>query len=188
LNKPNCFGIPSIFNFQSTVCTGCSSFKGCQESSYKSLMQVQDLSIVASEIAQHESYRRGLEVVPVKVTKKHFALTAEQLDVIDNTPNKVGTYLKSIWVRGGQLEMHRKVGFGDNPFDVNKARANYLAYELMSNKKVCRMDLCLAFMTELGWTKASAYSQVSMIWKIFPALEIAEIDGVFMKADRYVKQ
>jgi hypothetical protein len=182
--KPNCYGIPSIFSFKSKVCGACQHFTECQKESHEELLRFGDLRIVANILSQHESFRSKSQ--PAKVRKSRLALTSEQMLSLEAYPKKVQSFLKAVWSKGKHVEMLNRMQRGENPFDKDGARPFYVAFGLLLRGKASRGDFCVAFMDELGWSYSAAYSQVSMLWHILPALDLAEINGAYMNVARQV--
>lgn len=195
-NQIACFGVPSIFSFKSKVCGNCDSFSECKKESYASLLQIGEYPIATSLLKQFRLYDDALQIdadgaktlqitkpiaIHIKGRVTRYALTQKQLDRIDALPKKIGKFLEKIWVRGLDKQIQKDILAGKNPFDSNKARAYHKAYEVLEKGRVHRSKMSLELIDTLGWSYASAYSQVSMIWQIFPELNIAEKDGLFLK-------
>lgn len=197
--KVACYGIPSIFSFKSAVCGGCKEFAGCQGESYSALLAIREFPIATTMLSQHIEHRiqtgqaqnepTALDInkpIPShsKAKKVRYALTAEQIGHIAELPKKIGEFLSKIWVRGLDKKITEDIAEGKNPFSLTNARPYYTAYEILRKGKAHRSHMSNELMEVLGWTYASSYSQVSMIWQIFPELGIAEINGVHMVALR----
>ena len=195
--KVACFGVPSVFSFKSKVCSGCKEFGDCQKESYSALLSIREYPIATTMLSQHVEYRMqtgqahneptALDInkpIPSHSKAKvvRYALTAEQIDRIAEMPKKIGNYLSKIWVRGLDKQITTDVAIGKNPFSLTNARPYHTAFEILRKGKAHRSHMSNELMEVLGWTYASAYSQVSMIWQIFPELGIAEIHGVHMIA------
>ena len=194
-NKVACFGVPSIFSFKSKVCGNCGEFNECQKQSYSALQEIREYPISTSLLNQHEDFRiqsgqvaKGSATlqlskdVPSSSKKRatRYALTTEQLARIEELPKKIGNFLEKVWVRGLDRQINIDIEDNKNPFDANKARAYHMAYEVLCQGRAHRSKMSSELMNALGWTYASAYSQVSMIWQIFPELGIATHEGVFL--------
>lgn len=195
--KVACFGVPSIFSFKSKVCGDCNSFDCCQKESYSALLSIREYPIATTMLCQHVEHRIktgqahnepiALDInkpIPThsKVKAVRYALTAEQIERIAGMPKKIGDYLSKIWVRGLDKRIATDIASGRNPFSLTNARPYHTAFEILRRGKAHRSHMSNELMDVLGWTYASAYSQVSMIWQIFPELGIAEIQGVHMVA------
>lgn len=194
-SKIACFGIPSILSFKSKVCGSCVEFADCQKDAYIALNAIREYPIATTMLKQHEEYRIAsgqTEVVlaDVNLTKQvplpnkrlvtRYALTTQQLERIALLPKKIGNFLEKVWVRGLDKHIHSDIVKGINPFNENKARAYHKAFEILNQGRAHRSKMSNELMNQLGWTYASAYSQVSMIWQIFPELGIAKEEGMFL--------
>ncbi len=125
-----------------------------------------------------------LKPIPTRSNKKavRYALTVGQLERISKLPKRVGEHLQKIWVRGLDRGITESVLNNTNPFSPDSARPYHAAYNYIKRNKASKGGLANHLMDELGWKYNSAYSQVSMIWQIFPELGIAKIDGIHMIA------
>lgn len=194
-----CFGVPSIFSFKSNVCANCKEFADCQKESYSALLAIKEYPIATTMLSQHVEFmmRNGIaqsdagalelsKPIPTHQKKKttRYALTAEQIDRISQLPKKIGNFLEKIWVRGLEKQIMQDIRDNKNPFSEHNARPYHAAYEVLRTSRAHRSGMSNHLMETLGWTYQSAYSQVSMIWQIFPELGIAEVDGVHMTAIR----
>lgn len=194
-SKIACFGVPSVFSFKSKVCESCNEFTQCQKDSYSALIAIREYPISTVALTQHEEFRvRSGQVVadplaleltkpiPASTERKatRYALTTEQISRIATLPKKVGGFLEKLYVRGLDKQIERDVAEGKNPFSLTNARPYHAAYEVLSKGRVHRSKMSNELMEMLGWTYASSYSQVSMIWQIFPELGLAKEEGVFM--------
>lgn len=191
-----CFGVPSIFSFKSTVCQSCDNFQGCQKKAHCALMAIADNPVATGLIEQHNAYARIEGIEEARPIELHFtreapqqrsgkavryALTLEQETALADKPKKVAAFVRSYWTKGKDREMKARLRRGDNPFDRDKARPYHVAYECVHQSQAHRSKMCHYLMTQLGWSYEAAYSQVSMIWHIFPLLGLAEVDGAFLK-------
>lgn len=201
MREPACFGIPSIFSFKSEVCQACSNTSKCQVSAHSALLALKNLPIVTDILNEHNNfaYATALKRFPsparVQITKPtptqrkdvkpRYALTEEQLEVLESQPKKVKAFLTKIWSLGEEKGMLDLAKSGINPFNENKNRPYHLAYEKLTQGKLSRLQLSTAIMDELGWSYASAYSQVSMIWRVLPCLNLAHVNQAFMTINRF---
>ena len=193
--KIACFGVPSVFSFKSNVCGSCKEFSECQDNAYSALLAIREYPIATTALSQHVEFRvrsglaqnDALELDITKPIPKHskrtitrYALTEEQLIRISNVPKKIGKFLERVWVKGIDKQIDADVLAGNNPFSKHNARPYFVAYELLQEGRVHRNKMSTQLMEQLGWTYASAYSQVSMIWQIFPELGLAIADDKFL--------
>ncbi|MPS48471.1 hypothetical protein [Methylobacillus sp.] len=191
-----CYGVPSVFNFKSQFCINCEHFTGCQHASYQELNAYRTFPIATAALVQHEEYRarNGLSkpadtvvldnnfAVPEQRSgKRRYALTAEQAERVKALPKKVGAFLEKFWSRGMHHGMMEDISNGKNPFNSKSQRGYHAAWELLARGRVHRASMVSSLTEMLGWTEDSAYTQVYLIWQIFPELGIASADGAFLK-------
>jgi hypothetical protein len=197
-NRIACFGIPSIFSFKSKVCEGCGEFEECQDKSYSALLAIREYPIATTMLSQHVEYRvrtgRAIgDPVALDITKPipthskttlvRYALTEERVARVSAVPKKIGQFLEKVWSRGIDLQINADIANGTNPFSLLNARPYHVAFEALQRGRAHRSHMAAQLQDKLGWTYASAYSQVSMIWQIFPELGIAKIEGVFLQSN-----
>lgn len=195
IEKVACYGVPSVFSFKSKVCAGCGNFDDCQKESYSALLSIREYPIATVMLSQHVEHRMQTgqaqnEPTALNINKPipthskakvvRYALTAEQIERIAEMPKKIGNFLSKIWVRGLDKQIAEDITLGKNPFSLTNARPYHTAFEIIRRGKTHRSRMSNELMDVLGWTYASSYSQVSMIWQIFPELGIAKIEGVHM--------
>lgn len=188
--NPGCYGVPSVFSFKSTVCGACPSRDGCRGAAYQALLSVSDKTFVARFIAEHESHNARLNCpaaprhdpsftvdVDRPRARATFAMTDEQKAAVAELPKKAATYLMTLWKKGIPERILEAARRGQNPFGERTFRPARLAYELLVSGGFTKQGLRLAYQESLGWTEGSAFSQVSIIWRVFCALGIAMEDG-----------
>ena len=195
--EPGCYGIPSIFSFKSEVCGSCSHASNCQSDAHSALLALKRLPIVADVLNEHNEYVHNVIVTkfprparvqlskPIPVQRNNnitrVALTEEQLDTLEALPKKVQTFLRAVWARGEDKTMWEAARNGLNPFEEDRNRPYHLAYQELMKGKVSRAYLSNVIMDNLGWAYSSAYSQVSMIWRVLPCLNLATVTQAYME-------
>lgn len=192
---PGCFGIPSVFSFVSGVCANCREFGDCQAQSHYALTLV-DQSLVSDLLRQHENFanaqgvirnRGGLETtrLPVRKTKilrVEKRLSEEQEGTIARASKKVGEYLRKLYLCDIESKISSAIQNERNPFCSDGARPYHAAYEAITTGSISKGYLTTMFQEDLGWSKASAKSQTSVVWGVFVALDLAVEDGAYLIA------
>jgi hypothetical protein len=198
LIEPGCFGIPSIFSFKSDVCNNCEHQSRCQAQSQNTLLSIKESMFVTDILNEHlkHSVAVGNTIVPSSVTldikkpipfngrskKVRYALTIEQIEILKTLPKKVGAFLNTVWSKGEHLRLISVAQSGRNPFDAEKNRPYQLAYSMMMYEgRATRANLVDTIMDSFDWSYASAYSQVSLMWRALPILGLCIINGDFIE-------
>lgn len=179
MKNPGCYGVPSVFSFTSRVCGGCGSFEGCQRQSHDTLKLLPSNPGVQAMLLKHENHLRqkeGLSPLVPKSRQKN-TITEEQEQQVRSLPKKVGDYLRKLFKRGEDIKIRECAGKGENPFTEEKSRPYRVAFEYLLDGGFTKRFLRTAFMEEMGWSEASAFSQVSIVWHVFVALGVAEESG-----------
>lgn len=194
--KLGCHGIPSIFSFTNARCGSCSQSQSCQHASYETLLSVSDCSTFSIVIAQHEKHRRSLAWEEVRLAMPHKARVSNQpkrvnakqksvrleLDehqtmLVESLPSKAGRLLAKFLKKGMDVKIRSDAFRSENPFLLSKHRSLHFCFEeAMKSGGSSKGELKVALMTNLGWSEASAFSEVSIVWKLFPALGIASTE------------
>lgn len=186
-----CFGIPSIFSFTSKTCERCSDFSDCQQGSYAALSHVSK-SLSGDLLTQHRNYsgtaplQRGLNVskpTPVRTTKlKQIKreLTAEQESIVDGCQKNVGIFLTKLYERGMDDLIEDRILMNENAFEEDGYRPYHLAYKYLTQGCVSRPYMTQMFQQDMGWTRKAARSQSAVVWEVFLALDLAEVQGAYL--------
>lgn len=192
MSNPGCFGVPSVFSFTSPICGKCGSFEACRSQAHAALLSHPQQWVVRSLLEKHNAYCHREDVVlperseietsrpAPKVASKNavrFALTPEQMLLLGSLPKKVAEYLKKLMVRGIDRQVLEAAGKGENAFTAEKHRPYRLALDMLFEGGITKPALRTAYCDKLGWSESAAFSQVSMIWHLFPAMRLAENQG-----------
>lgn len=193
--SPGCFGVPSIYSFKSRVCQGCFAKEECQKKAHEELISLRGEPHIAELLNEHTAYSVGiaqshvaaprtheikLEAPKYISEKKRFALSEGQMQAIADAPKKVSAVLRTIWTRGLHLEMVERFKSGLNPFDSDRHRTLHAIYAEIQQSKRTRSQLVETLQTRFDWTYASAYPEISNMWKVLIYLGFAEEDGTFL--------
>lgn len=188
--RENCFGVPSIFSFESETCKRCSGKSDCQRECYAKLKSVADTNLVKHLLSLHQQYApEEVQAKPITVSRpapkagnqQKRELTEREAKIIESLPAKVGKTLRTIWTNSDDIAMNAAFERGENPFDKERSNALHAVYEVIGSQKISRPNVVKSLMTDHGWTYASAQSYVSMALQLFVALGYAERDGDFVR-------
>lgn len=149
---PGCFGIPSVFSPKTSWCLGCAWFEACDK------RVNEELSAAQVRIDK-----------PTKVQ-----LTPEQVKLVESVPAGVGKELRLLFQRGMDVYINRAIS--DSDYDLVGVKANrstLRALEILILGGFSKKELQCAFVNSLGWSERSAWSQVSLVWKLLIALGVA---------------
>jgi len=188
MQRIGCFGIPSIFSFESRVCGKCKEFVECQKESEITLRRLPEGKAIHRLLVLHENFRRkqgGLDPLPIVAQRAQ--LSPDQESVIRDLPKKTGAYLRKLMIRGKDVEIREAAHRGENPFEVEGHRPYHLAFDALLSGGFTKPYLRAAFIEGLGWSESASFSQVSIIWKLFPALGVAEESGCALVASPNVR-
>ena len=179
---PGCYGVPSIFSFNSPVCPGCMHFEGCKDSSRDALKRLPDspgVRLALSRfvtVTEQEPMGRKLITRAARVPKR-MPLTEDQLAKVAELPKKAGEYLRTLFSKGMDTKVVEAAKNGENPFCKDKARPYHLAFDQLLEGGFTKGFLRVSLIETLGWSESSAFSQVSIIWNVFQALGVAQEQG-----------
>jgi len=181
--SPGCFGFPSIFSFKSEVCSACSHNQECEREVESKLRSESDKPHVRVALKAHESARSAFsgamssgaqqtrEKPLVGLVKRSRAAvkyvpTDEQEAALKNAPKKVARIAMTLWGRGFEYK-------GSNPFNVTLNKTFHAAFETIAKTgRVTKKELRMGIADLLNWSESSAYSEVSVVWSLFPILGI----------------
>ena len=186
-DAPGCYGIPSVFSFKSEVCKVCQFNQQCRKVSFEKLKGVPENIHTRNLLRDHERVEAAFKssegyidpfegVKPRKTRLKRseaifkVELNAEQEEKLKTLPKKVAAVASALWRKG-----FSPIG-KENPFSESGNRPYYNAFEAMRAGKVTKKGLRMAFCERMGWSETSAYSEVSIVWSLFPVLGIARED------------
>lgn len=190
--EPGCFGVPSVFSFTSKVCGKCDHFSSCQKKAHAALIAHPQQHVVRSLLEKHNAYvHENEEEMPEgavlsvsrpapkskRESQVRFALTPEQMLLLGSLPKKVADYLKKLMVRGLDRQILEAASKGENLFTQDKHRPYQLALDMLMEGGLTKPMLRAAYIEKLGWTERASSSQVSIVWSLFKAMNLAEEQG-----------
>lgn len=194
--RPGCFGVPSVFSFTSRVCGKCEHHGNCQSQAHAALLGAPP-RLVGKLLEQHNEYRRAVDAStpesttlnttrPTPKTASKLAvrlpLSDAQLATLSGMTKRAAEYLKRLMVRGIDKEVLTAAEMGRNGFMSSKHRSLHLALERLLEGGLTKASLRLAYCEDLGWSETSAFSEVTLVWKIFQAMGLAVEQGCSLVA------
>jgi hypothetical protein len=112
---------------------------------------------------------------PIQVSLVIDTATQGALDML---PVYVARYLRPLIKRGHDVKARHNIAAGAQPFDASVPRWIQLAGErLVKFGGFSKAELRDLFITEFGWTEGTAFSRVSIVAGLLPALRIAAVSG-----------
>jgi hypothetical protein len=181
MTRPKCFGVPSVFSFTSPVCAICTLKTDCQDVSYSALKGATQTLQISNLINMHERARSGFfssNVAQVGASSENVSkglktrrsqqkkiLSVAQEVTLSKAPKKVAKVARTLLEKGFEFQ-------GANPFKPTN-KTYFTAFERLKAGPATKKDIRMTLCSELSWGETSAYSEVSVIWSLFPILGIA---------------
>lgn len=191
MTHPSCFGLPSVFLAASPVCAGCKSRDLCVSASHQMLVSLSTRMDVSRDLAQLERTARVVRAqafpateiettipapAPAAVQIK-LAIDAGAQSMLDNLPVHVAKVMRPMIRRGLDTKARYSIAAGKNPFDESSPRWLQTTGECLLAGGMTKAELRARFMSEFGWSEGTAFSRVSIIATLLPALRIASVAG-----------
>ena len=188
---PSCFGLPSVFLAVSPVCAVCRSRNLCVPACHQMLVSLSSKIDVSRDLAQLE---RTAAVVsaqafpasevtttipapePAAVQVK-LAIDTTAQSTLDALPVRVAKVMKPLLKRGLDTKARYSIAAGKNPFDDSTPRWLQTAGQCLLDGGMTKAELRERFMREFGWSEGTAFSRVSIVATLLPALRIASVAG-----------
>lgn len=190
---PRCYGLPSLIHRDSPHCGECPFLDECERVALNKALALSlyiDIPDVVARLRNREGQKgqpTAVEgVTPLTRTtsgeKVRMALTQQDFALIKQMPAKVRQKVELLMKQGKDVAAREALLRGENPFPFAGAGYLHVACELLLAGGFTRAELRKTYMQRLGWTEGTAYSHVSAVVAIFPALGIAEeIAGRFVR-------
>ena len=189
MTKLRCFGIPSVFSFTSQTCVKCADFALCQAASHAAL-KAAPVHLVRNLLNSHDKYEKanglatpnGLALnltaqVPEQSVKSTRVLSHGQEEMLGGIPKSAAVALRKLMVLGLDEEALSAAKQGRNAFTLEGNRPFYVAMQTLLSHGFTKPYLTTMFQEQLGWSKASAQTQTSLVWRVFIAIGVAVEDG-----------
>lgn len=192
--NPRCFGLPSVFHRDTPTCAKCPVMTECEKAALAKALALAPYVQIGDVVMRLRN--RGESTTPAAVDtqltvvqrttreeKLRLALTEGDRAVIAKMPVKVREKAEYIMRAGKDVEARESLSRGVNPFPLDGSRYLHVACDLLIKGGFTRAELRDAYMERLGWSRATAASEVSTVVNIFPALKFAkEVHRRFVKA------
>jgi hypothetical protein len=98
-------------------------------------------------------------------------------DLLATLPVRVQKVMRPLLKRGGDARARLALAKGQNPFDGRGPQWLRLAGEKLLAGGFTKGDLRRAYINEYGWSEATAFSRVSIVVSVIPALRLGRVAG-----------
>lgn len=198
LTAPACFGAATVFSRDSDACQACSAFEACSVESMETLQKLRSVINVEDIIERHKQAKlrsvadASKPSMPVEVDKpiepmkrfaklekaKSFTLAEHDDAIIATITAKKSKELSISLGKGGLLDAIRGgLKTGENALESKGPRFLRLALDLLMKGGFTRKELASAFEDQLGWSKGTALSHVSITLPFLFAFKFAQANG-----------
>ena len=201
---PGCFGAASCFASDSEICKQCPASAQCLIEVGKTLEKIKGVINVADYLKKHEKAKeaarkkveesaaaRPMTTMPLpgkKVERKTkvetitYELTDEQNKLVAELPVKAQSFVVQLCKTGLATRIKADLKQGKNPMSECGPKWLALTIDCLIKGGITKSDLKNTFVDAFGWTPETAASHTSLAFKIFPALDIATVEGSNMVA------
>lgn len=192
--KPNCFGLPSVHDKDSPECAGCAVADECSDLALAKAVAFSryvNTADIVRRLEGRSKFAPGEALVnvtcePVQRTTRfeqvRIDLTVPDQELLEKLPVKVAKKATLLMQSNMDREARAALRDGKNPFPFFGSKYLHLACRELLNGGFTRSSLRAVYMKELGWTEGTAFSHVSAVVSLFPALRFAqEQNGTFVR-------
>jgi hypothetical protein len=191
MSHASCFGLPSVFNAGTQTCMACASRSECVSACYSMLVSLSDKIDVTAPLAQLERTAKVVtaQSIPAPVVATTIAAPApaavqvnlehgaRENELLATLPVRVQKVMRPLLKRGGDARARLALAKGLNPFDGRGPQWLRLAGEKLLAGGFTKGDLRRAYINEYGWSEATAFSRVSIVVSLIPALRLGRVSG-----------
>jgi hypothetical protein len=191
MTHPSCFGLPSVFVASSPACVSCTSREQCVPACHQLLVSLSDKMDVSGNLAQLERTAKvviaqSLPATTVETTiaaparaalSVNLSVDAHMQSTLDRLPVNAAKILKPLLTRGADVKARYSLANDRNPFDTTTPRWLQLAGEGLLAGGFTKAELRERYIKEFGWGEGTAFSRVSVVAAVLPALRLATAAG-----------
>jgi hypothetical protein len=191
MSHPSCFGLPSVFAAGTQTCTACASRALCVPACYSMLVSLSDKIDVAAPLAQLERTAKVVtaQSIPAPTVETTIAAPApaavrvnlecgaREQELLASLPVRAQKVMRPLLKRGGDARARLALAKGQNPFDGRGPQWLRFAGEKLLAGGFTKGDLRRAYIDEYGWSEATAFSRVSIVVSVIPALRLGRVAG-----------
>ncbi|RQT26088.1 hypothetical protein DF037_20580 [Burkholderia contaminans] len=109
--------------------------------------------------------------------KVNLAMGAHEEALLASVPLRVAKVLKPMLKRGLDARARYRIANGENPFGTGSAPWLRLAGAMLVAGGFTKAKLRAEYIRAYGWSEGTAFSRVSIVVALFPALGIARLAG-----------
>lgn len=192
----HCYGLSSVYHQDSETCQQCPDNTACEEASYAKLLSLSSRIDVRDALARYQNrdalgmrkpeMRVAVEITlppPERTVKNEsvaLPLTDADRALISRLPVKVAAKVQSMMMKNEDRAARLALLHGKNPFPRKGAGPLHVACEMLLHGGFDRVGLRKRLIEVLGCGESGAYSHVSFVVAMFPALRFAkEEQGTF---------
>lgn len=206
--SPGCFGSPSVYSLDSSVCAACASYNTCRRAAHVTLENIRGAINVSDVLARHAKARltaisNAADKFPVADAEATAQPKPLKDKVIRKTPVAVVMFdvsasdeqiISTLAVKTGELARQQikqnllstvapALKQGLNPYASVGPKFLRLACDLLNKGGFTRASLNREMITQFAWQHTTAGPHVAQVCGLFNAFGITqEIDGTFTKA------
>lgn len=191
MTHPSCFGLPSVFLASAPTCVSCASREHCVPACHQMLVSLSDKLDVSGNLAQLERTAKvviaqSLPATTVETTIEaptraalsvKLSVDAPMQSALDRLPVRVAKVMRPLLTRGADVKARYSLANDRNPFDTTTPRWLQLAGESLLAGSFTKAELRERYIKEFGWSEGTAFSRVSIVATVLPALRLATVMG-----------
>lgn len=189
--SPSCYGLPSVFVAESKTCSACVEKGGCVAACHGMLMSLATKMDVTTNLAYLERTAKVVTAQSIPASnptttiaapamaslKVNLTMGAREEALLASVPVRVAKVLKPMLKRGLDARARYRVANGENPFGTGSAPWLRLAGDMLLAGGFTKAKLRVEYVRAYGWSEGTAFSRVSIVVALFPALGIARLAG-----------
>lgn len=194
VHAPGCYSHASVFRHNNPICKACPAFVDCSNAVEAKLKAFSQKVDVSDHVTRHGNGKLEMGImnelviepavinlpdVPVRkqvVAKVKKVFSQEELSFLELLPKKVQMEARKLMERDEASRMLPCMLKGENPFPFEGRRFLHVACNMVIKGGFTKTSLRQEYMTQLGWSKETAFSHVSIIVGLFKAFNLITED------------
>lgn len=161
-----CFGLPSVYNRHSNVCSKCPVRVACANRAFEFLRKVSPV------IDVHD-----LMVNYADIATPPLGLSGPQRTAVASMPGRVGPRLEKLFLSGFDQRAKQQIRLGQNPFGKTSNKVTRLLVDMLLRSQVDRSTLTDKVATSFLWHRTTASSEISNSIALLRGLDLIDVDG-----------
>jgi hypothetical protein len=184
MKAPGCLGSVQTFSFIAKACAACAHFEPCRSQVRERIASLPIRKDVRTELLnQHRAFdalrshatgSTRTEEVKATVLGGKRELTAAEKKIMASLPVKAQKQYARLVAGGYVPKVKSAVESRANPFDKEGFRYLHVAFAALLEGGFTKKGLRERYMRELEWSEGTAFSHVSQIWHLLPAIGAAQ--------------